>query len=458
MPDDAAQGLPAPPAGNFRGHDRNKIFNLAPDPELTEVGPCTPSGEYLRRFWQPIAMTSMVGELPLRIRRLGEDLVLFRDGSGAYGLLHLYCAHRNTSLEYGIIENAGIRCCYHGWLFAPDGTILETPGEPETSSIRRTHCQGAYPVVEYHGLIFAYFGPAASMPPFPVFDTMQLPDDTMVPLLIPVPCNWVQVFENSSDPFHVTFLHTRVSGPQFQENLKLLPTVTYHDRPTGHFYTSARKVGDLAWFRVHDHLLPNFSQNGGMHVEGNEPVYFVRTGLTRWIVPVDDTNTLYISWRHFNLETDPNGKGRPDKCGYNSADFYGQTDARDYEQRQRSPGDFEAWIGQGEITVHAREIMAFTDKGVAAFRRRLRRAIRALKDGTEPPPMTQYGQPVPTYGGDTILRVPPTNMDDATLLTELSHKIAAIYQSADALTGQARIDAIRSELKALESRGCDLSS
>lgn len=453
MPDDA---IPTPPAGAFRGHARSSLFAQLPDPELTQVGPGTPCGEYLRRFWHPIALTSMVTELPLRVRRLGEDLVLFRDGSGQYGLLHLYCAHRNTSLEYGIIEQTGIRCCYHGWLFAPDGTILETPGEPATSTIRKTHCQGAYPVIETKGLIFAYFGPIDDMPPFPVFDTMELPDDTMAPLLIPVPCNWVQVFENSTDPYHVTFLHSRVSGVQFQENLKLLPTVTYHERPTGHFYTSARKVGDLAWFRVHDHLLPNFSQNGGMHVEGDQPVYFVRTGLTRWIVPVDDTNTLYIAWRHFNLETDPKGKGRPELCGYNSADFYGQTDERDYETRQRSPGDYEAWIGQGEISVHAREIMAFTDKGVAAYRRRLRRAIRRLVEGTAPPPMTDYGQPVPTYGGDTILRVPSTDLDDATLLERVSHSIAAIYQSGDALVGQARIDHIRNGLRALEARGCDL--
>ena len=456
MPDDATNDLPQAPVGNFRGHNRNKIFALAPDPELTEVGPGTPCGEYLRRFWQPIALTSMVTDLPLRIRRFGEDLVLFRDGNGNFGLLHLYCAHRNTSLEFGIIEATGIRCCYHGWLFAPDGTILETPGEPNMSTIRRNHCQGAYPVIEHHGLIFAYFGPHADMPPFPIFDTMQLPDDKMVPLLIPVPTNWLQVFENSTDPYHVTFLHSRVSGVQFQENLKLLPTVTYHESPTGHFFTSARKVGDLAWFRVHDHMLPNFSQNGGMHVEGDQSVYFVRTGLTRWIVPVDDTNTLYIAWRHFNLETDPQGKGRPELCGYNSADFYGQTDERDYETRQRSPGDYEAWIGQGETTVHAREIMAFTDKGIAAYRRRLRGAVRKLREGVAPPPMTDLGQPVPTYGGDTILRVPATTLDDATLLNQLSYKIAGIYKSADALVGQTRIDHIRAALRALEARGCDL--
>ena len=164
MADDTTAHLFAPPDGHFRGHDRNKLFLLEPDAELTQVGPGTPGGEYLRRFWHPIALTSMVSELPFRLRRLGEDLILFRDGAGQYGLLHLYCAHRNTSLEYGIIEETGIRCCYHGWLFGTDGTILETPGEPATSTIRKTRCQGAYPVIEYQGMIFAYFGPAAEMP------------------------------------------------------------------------------------------------------------------------------------------------------------------------------------------------------------------------------------------------------------------------------------------------------
>lgn len=451
MPLDRDNRFPSAPAGKYQGHARNKLFTLAPDPELTEVGPGTPCGEYLRRYWQPIALTSMVGELPLRLRRMGEDLVLFRDRRGRYGLLHLYCAHRNTSLEYGIIEESGIRCCYHGWLFDVDGAILETPGEPASSSIKHSHCQGAYPVIEHHGLIFAYFGPIEETPPFPIFDTMELPDDKMVPFLIPVPTNWVQVFENSADPFHVTFLHSRVSGIQFQERLWHLPTVTYHDRPNGQFYTSSRKVGDLAWFRVHDHLVPNFSQNGGMHVDGESPTYFVRTGLTRWIVPVDDENCIYVAWRHFNKETDPHGKGKPELCGYNSVDFYGQTDARDYETRQRNPGDYEAWIGQGAITVHGRETLAFTDKGVAAFRRRLRRGIRKMKEGERPFPMTDLGQPVPTYGGDTILRVPANTLDDAALLEQLSHKIAAIYHSGDHLVGGERIEHIRHALRVLEA-------
>jgi phenylpropionate dioxygenase-like ring-hydroxylating dioxygenase large terminal subunit len=442
------------PSGKFEGYARNGLAGLAPDEEITRIGPGTVCGEYLRKFWMPIALASMVGELPLKLRRMGEDLVLFRDRSGTLGLLHLQCAHRNASLEFGVIEQQGIRCCYHGWLFGTDGTILETPGEPPGSPICRNISQGAYPVIEYEYMIFAYFGPIAEMPPFPVFDTMELPDDMMVPYLVASPANWVQVFENSIDPYHVTFLHTRVSGVQFQENLVNLPVVNYHDRAAGNgvFYTSTRRVGDLVWFRVHDHLLPNFSQNGGMHVEGNESTYFVRTGLTRWVVPIDDTNTITIAWRHFNKETDPFGKGKPELCGYNSVDFYGQTGERPYEQRQRSPGDYEVWVSQGPITVHAREHLGVTDTGVAQYRNRLRRAVRRLVAGQGvQQPTAKVTSPIPTYGGDTVLRAPARSNDDRRWMSDLSKWVADIYRSGDDVVGEERRVRIRGSLAKLEA-------
>jgi len=129
------------------------------DEELTRVGPGTPCGEYLRRFWQPVILTQELGELPRRVRILGEDLVAFRDRSGAIGLLELHCPHRGTSLEFGLVGDNGIRCCYHGWLFGVDGTILETPGEPADSTLKDRLCHGAYPVHEHAGLVFAYMGP-----------------------------------------------------------------------------------------------------------------------------------------------------------------------------------------------------------------------------------------------------------------------------------------------------------
>ena len=143
----------------------------ADDEELTRVGPGAPCGEYLRRFWQPVVLSEELRDLPRRLRIMSEDLVAFRDRSGAVGLLELHCPHRGTSLEFGLISDKGIRCCYHGWLFDVDGTILETPGEPADSTLKGRLFHGAYPVREYQGLVFAYMGPPDKVPDFPIFDT-----------------------------------------------------------------------------------------------------------------------------------------------------------------------------------------------------------------------------------------------------------------------------------------------
>ena len=145
------------------------------DVDLTHVGPGTPTGEYLRRFWQPVAHSDELNDLPVRIRILGEDLVAFRDDAGRAGLLELHCCHRGTSLEYGKIEDGGIRCCYHGWLFDISGKILETPGEPETSTLKDRLYHGAYPVHEFNGLVFAYMGPPDKIYPFPMYAAYTAP-------------------------------------------------------------------------------------------------------------------------------------------------------------------------------------------------------------------------------------------------------------------------------------------
>jgi nitrite reductase/ring-hydroxylating ferredoxin subunit len=113
------------------------------DAELSHVGPDTPCGEYLRRFWQPVCFSDELKDLPHRVIILGEELVVFRDRSGTVGLLELHCPHRGASLEFGLIDAKGIRCCYHGWQFAVDGTILETPGEPADSTLKDRLYHGA---------------------------------------------------------------------------------------------------------------------------------------------------------------------------------------------------------------------------------------------------------------------------------------------------------------------------
>src|SRR5262245_10441867 len=181
------------------------------DVELTHVGPGTPCGEYLRRFWQPVAFSHDLADLPVRLRILGEDLVLFRDLSGRVGLLKLHCLHRGTSLEYGRIAERGLRCCYHAWLYDVDGTVLETPGEPPDSTFKNRLWLGAYPTHEYHGLVFAYLGPPDKKPVFPIYDSFELLTTRPVPGRKHIlPCNWVQIIENNMDSVHLVFLHSKL--------------------------------------------------------------------------------------------------------------------------------------------------------------------------------------------------------------------------------------------------------
>ena len=145
------------------------------DDVLTHVGPGTPCGEYLRRFWNPVVFSDELNDLPVRVRVMGEDLVVFKDRQGQVGALQLHCCHRGTSLEFGVVSERGLRCCYHGWLFDVDGRVLETPGEPASSTLKDRLYQGAYPTEVYHGIVFVYMGPPETKPPFPVFDTYVMP-------------------------------------------------------------------------------------------------------------------------------------------------------------------------------------------------------------------------------------------------------------------------------------------
>ena len=400
------------------------------DAELTHAGPGTPCGEYMRRFWQPIAMAAEFKGLPKLVKILGEELVLFRDLGGRWGLLHKHCSHRRTSLEYGIIADRGIRCCYHGWLYDVDGTILETPGEPPTSRIRGNLCHGAYPAREVDGLVFAYLGPPDRVPEFPMLDTMAQPGNEMVPYALDYPCNWLQVAENPMDPWHSVFLHTRVTRAHFNPAWGAFPVVEWHwmDDRAGIYLTNARRWNEYIWVRTAENFLPAIAQPPDIYQDADRELFFPRVGITKWTVPVDDGSCRIVGWRHFNPSLDRGGKGDRAKVGLNTIDFLGQTGAeRDYEAGQRTPSDWEAQVGQGRITVHAEEHLASTDKGVAMLRRGLRRAIRAVAEGQEPPrPKLNADGRVPTYSGDVIVKVAKSNVDDVALQRAVGQTVGRI--------------------------------
>ena len=422
-------------AVTYNGYHR--VSDAEPDPELTRVGRGTPAGEYFRRFWMPVAMTEEIGELPALVKVLGEELVLFRDLGGRVGLLHKHCSHRRASLEYGLITERGIRCCYHGWLYDVDGRILETPGEPHDSPIRKSLCHGAYPVREHAGLVFAYLGPPDRQPDFPLLDTMALPGNDLVPYAIDYPCNWLQVAENPMDPFHSVFLHTRVTRAHFNPAWGAMPVVEWYplaDR-TGIYLTNVRRWERFMWIRTAEVMLPAIAQPPDIYQNPDREKFFPGVGITKWTLPLDDSSCRIIAWRHFSDELDLDGKGDRDKVGLNTVDFVGQTGVeRSCEEGQRVPGDYEAQVSQGAITVHAEEQLATTDKGVALYRRMLREAIRALAGGEEPPQLRPLsnGQ-IPTMAGDVIIELPTSNRDDVPLQRALGRRIGAIVHDTMSL-------------------------
>lgn len=432
----------------FSGY--HKAARPPEDTELTHVGPGTPCGEYFRRFWIPVAMTQEVTDLPLRVRILGEDLVLFRSKTGGYGLLHLHCSHRNASLEFGVVEERGIRCCYHGWLYGVDGTILEQPAQ-QTGGRSPKICHGAYPTQEYLGLVFAYMGPPEEQPDFPRYDTTTLPDVEMVPYSIHYPCNWLQIAENTMDPWHTVFLHARVTDIHFGDTWGIAPLTEFYTRDDQVYSTLTYRIDDTIWVRSQETLYPSFSQVGAWWETGREEKYFKRASITKWTIPHDDQNCMIIAWRSFGEGIDPQQFGNREEVGKNSVDFPGQTGVEPYEYRQRHPNDFEAQVSQGPINPHAAENLSFTDKGVAYLRRKIRSAIRSIQEGKPLPQPTRVGDEWLTHVQDTVLPIPPrSDMDDEQLLREVCDAVMDVVFRGDDLGGQERRDFIESELKKLK--------
>ena len=386
----------------------------AEDAALTHVGPGTPAGELLRRYWQPVAFSHELADLPRRIRIMGEDLVLFRDRSGRVGVLELHCSHRGTSLEFGMVSERGIRCCYHGWLFDVDGAILETPGEPPESTLKDRLCHGAYPALERWGLVFVYMGPPERRPPLPRFDTLELPGYRVVPGLTQVmPCNWLQIKDNSLDAVHTAFLHTRVSGQQFTAAYGVVPLLEWRETPIGAMYIGTRRVDEHVWVRICEFIVPNVHQFPPNTQDAQRERLFVPPYGTHWAVPVGDTHTMNIDVRHVPAEMSREEEERL----LAMADF-GQTADRPYAERQRVPGDYDAQVAQRPIAIHALEHLASTDRGVTMMRTRLRQAIAAVGPGAD--------EVVRTYSQDTVLRIPRarTEPEERALLREIGRDVA----------------------------------
>ncbi|MBL0419663.1 Rieske 2Fe-2S domain-containing protein [Ramlibacter sp. AW1] len=398
----------------YGGYDRKAATR--PDLELTQVGRGTPCGEYLRRFWHPVALAAEVKDLPVPITILGEELVLFRDRMGRLGLLERSCSHRRMSLEFALVVDHGIRCAYHGWHYDVDGGILDVPGEKTPGATARRMHHGAYRTREFRGLVFAYMGPPDEVPEFPSFDFMHHDEEEYLPFAWHNPCNWVQLRENTQDPIHLTFLHSMFGIQQFGDYAYDLPVIQAKETPIGQITTSVRRVKDLYYCRVNELILPNMArvpdgirlgdaipenmmgkpgerQAGPMKYARQLPSSH-RLGLSTWIVPNDDTHAMHMGWLHLSRAWSE--KARAD---YLATITFGQTGERSYEERHRNPGDWDAWVSQGRIAVTANENLTAADVGIVMFRRQLREGIRAVAEGRTPKGLVHgRGAPVKTYG------------------------------------------------------------
>jgi phenylpropionate dioxygenase-like ring-hydroxylating dioxygenase large terminal subunit len=432
----------------FSGYHNRPVPN--DDSLITQVGPGTPGGEYLRRYWHPFLLASELKDLPVPVRLLGEDLVVFRDGSGQLGLLHRHCIHRGTSLEYGIVAERGIRCCYHGWHFDVDGTVLDTPAEPPTSRIKSNFVQGAYRVHEWQGLLFAYMGPVDAEPAFPTYDCVDNPDDNeVVPFRMNLPCNWVQIVENGSDPIHNAYLHAIVAGQQFSPAFKVLPQLDFPETPLGFLSMATRKVGDYVFVRSSDIILPNMGQfpNGANRVDSES--VGLRPFLTRWAVAVDDHHSFYMGFAHLNSYNAGVRKMTRDDFGVDQIPFIGQTQDRPYAERQREPGDFDAVVTQGAVANRKAEHLGSTDRGVVLFRRLLANAIRTTAEGKVPAqPRLTTDKPVSTYAHEVVMRVPnDVDLDDPQRLAQFGREAALSFVEFDSLPPVERERAVEKKVR-----------
>ncbi|HEY4134539.1 MAG TPA: Rieske 2Fe-2S domain-containing protein [Alphaproteobacteria bacterium] len=338
---------------------------------LTRIGPGTRMGALLRRYWWPVGFTEKLADKPVPVRVLGEDLVMFRDGAGKVGLLERACPHRGTSLEHGRVEDKGLRCCYHGWLFNAGGQCLEMPAEPENSPFTQEMKTRAYKTQEAAGVIFAYLGPDP-VPLLPAYDLLVREDMDRVVRAGMDNCNWLQRAENGADPCHSMALHASV----YPSIALKRPSVVYEKTWYGLRFETQYEGGEF--LNVYHHIVPAHTRRLGARAGYSHPAQFLH-----FRVPVDDYHTLtYI------IEAVQTEDGKPGTLTTKGT-------------RGLKPGEYQkiedGWWGlasqdqdriaqesQGVIADRTKESLASSDQGIAMFRRMLLDGLDAIDKGGDP--------------------------------------------------------------------------
>jgi phenylpropionate dioxygenase-like ring-hydroxylating dioxygenase large terminal subunit len=385
---------------------------------VTRVGPGTPMGSLMREYWVPAMLASELptpDSDPVRIMLLGEKLIGFRDSNGKPGLIQNHCPHRGASLFFGRNEEAGLRCVYHGWKFATDGTCVDMPNEPAESDFKSKVRAVAYPTVERGGIIWAYMGTRQDPPSLPDLEPNMQPDDKVVLAAIQRNCNWLQGLEGDIDTSHLGFLHLGAVQPQdtrpetfaFYTVNDRAPHYNVVDTEYGAMYAAYRPGPDEQYYwRFAQFLFPFYAM--------------IPTGvlglqvLVRAWVPMDDEHMMFFSMGSQASQAQASNvnanrrmvRQRPGEMLLpNTTDWYGrfrldanaENDYRIDRDKQRRKEDFTGIPGihtqdqavtesMGAIYDRTTERLGTSDVMVIRVRRRLIEAARAFADrGLTPP-------------------------------------------------------------------------
>jgi len=366
------------------------MLSIEDNETITRVGPGTPMGELMRRYWQPVCAVDQLISSPFRTKEievLGEELVIFRDRKGNLGVVDKYCAHRRANLAYGVVED-GLRCQYHGWKFNGDGKCIEQQFEDTThpeDSFRDKCGIRAYKAQELAGLVFVYMGPDPA-PMLPSWEPLMWDQAVRDIAITHLPCNWLQCQENSLDPVHLEWLHG-YSGVYFR---KLLGGVEpdsfatpndWRHREVGfdafpygiikrRYYKGQTKEDD-EWKIGHPVLFPNILLVGN-------PL----SNTLQWRVPIDDTHTLHFSlytWRAAPGAQAPRQDVVPSRI-VPLTDEETQYFLTELTFNQ----DYLCWVTQGDIAKRHLEKLGESDKGIIMFRKMLIQQIEVMHETGSP--------------------------------------------------------------------------
>jgi len=340
--------------------EENKLF--------TSVGPGTPMGALLRRYWHPVGVSEFVTSKPQRLKVLGEELVLYRGKSGATHLMQLRCAHRSLALDYGRVEGDCIRCPYHGWLYDSSGQCLEQPAEPEGSGFKDKVKLRSYTTQEFSGLVFGYMGPEPA-PLLPLYDVLRWEEGVKDITVQNVNANWFNHVENIVDISHLAWLHG-YTFPAYGGR-----KITYHWERTPYGANNVMLIDGIADTHISCYGYPTVNRFALPPIDKNGEL--VRSLI--WRVPVDDSATLL----YFNRFYPSDKRTRTAQIVDQKLGVYTPLET-DWWGINVNDQDRMAVEQQGVIADRPNEHLGVSDGGIIAMRQMMRESLAAIAQGKDP--------------------------------------------------------------------------